>query len=175
MPSMHATTINNPHISHAGSSHIVQNTSTPRIDADRPQSPRIPPPHTPISSDVDSVDLSDSDDDLKVHDAFRRSYAAFDDNLKWRLPSGTTVEDVFYDAYLTKHLSSSLRATIYNWVVDLGSVKMRALFSKADWAAIRDQVSPLAPADSRFAQYLDQFSNVGLISRPTPILLCALT
>ena len=48
-------------------------------------------------------------------DAFR----AFDPALKWRLPSGKTVEDVLYNAYMSGPLPGPVEALLYHWAVDV--------------------------------------------------------
>jgi hypothetical protein len=95
-----------------------------------------------------------------LDDAFRASYADFKNDLKWQLPGGSTVEDILYQAYWNKNLRPSVRCSIRNWVVDLGSEKMQALFSESEWAAIKAEAPPMPAADDKFARSLLRFSKV---------------
>lgn len=92
--------------------------------------------------------------------AFRASHSAFDGDLKWRLPSGSTVEDILHDAFFNKSLESSVRTTICNWVIDLGNDKMKALFSETDWEVIKAQVPPLPAINKQLARSLLRFARV---------------
>jgi hypothetical protein len=75
-----------------------------------------------------------------LDDVFRTANDSFQDDLKWKLPSGSTVEDLLYDAYWSKCSRPSIRNLIRNWIVDTGSEKIKALFSESDWAAIKAEV-----------------------------------
>jgi hypothetical protein len=98
-----------------------------------------------------------------LDDVFRTSYSKFQDELKWKLPSGDTVEDILYKAYDQKS-RASVRNSIRNWVVDLGNKEMQALFSTTDWEAIKAEVPPLPSVDAQFAQSLVRFSKVYTLS-----------
>jgi hypothetical protein len=95
-----------------------------------------------------------------LDDVFRASYLTFKSDLKWKLPSGSTVEDILYDTYFNKNLRPSVRNSIRNWVVDLSSEKMQALFSESDWAAIKAEVPPLPDVDRDFVRSLTRFAKV---------------
>jgi hypothetical protein len=96
----------------------------------------------------------------RIWEACAKSYAAFDDGLKWRLPSGTTVEDVVYHAMLEDELPAPVEAMLQNWVIDLNNLKIKSLFSKADLAAIEARVPRLPVANEEFENYLVKFSEV---------------
>jgi hypothetical protein len=95
-----------------------------------------------------------------LDDVFRTTYDSFQSDLKWHLPSGSTVEDLLYKAYWSKSVRPSVRNLIRSWIVDTGNEKMKALFSESDWAAIKAEVPPLPDVDPDFARSFLRFSKV---------------
>jgi hypothetical protein len=115
-----------------------------------------------VAQDTDELD-EESDDMTPTPEldaVFRRTYSNFESNLKWKLPSGSTAEDILYAAYWSKTLRPSVRELIRNGIVDLGSEKVQALFSESDWAAIKAEIPPLPEVNHDFARSLLRFSKV---------------
>lgn len=144
------------------------------IDApcrDRPSESLIPSSDEDSDDDSNSSDTSlgtdqdvDEDKQVKLDDtAFQRSYSAFRQERKWRLPSGSTVEDILHEAYhknlKTKH-GASIRNSIRNWILDVSDPKIQALFSTKDWEAIQAEIKPLPALDEHFIQSLERFNEV---------------
>jgi hypothetical protein len=128
-----------------------------------PATPDHPPDHDEEADGFDEEFDEESDGMSPVpdlDDVFRTSYLTFKSDLKWKLPSGSTVEDILYDAYFNKNLRPSVRNSIRNWVVDLSSEKMQTLFSESDWAAIKAEVPPLPDVDRDFVRSLTRFAKV---------------
>lgn len=67
---------------------------------------------------------------------FRDSFGSFQSHFKYALPSGDTVEDIFYHAQTEKMLRNSTQCKVFNWVLDLDDPAMRALFHPNDWAQL---------------------------------------
>jgi hypothetical protein len=139
---------------------IVNSTITHGADVSVPdRSPNHDEEFDEFDEEVDeeSDGMSPAPD---LDEVFRTSYLTFKSDLKWELPSGSTVEDILYDAYFNKNLRPSIRNSIRNWVVDLSSEKMQVLFSESDWAAIKAEVPPLPDVDHDFVRSLTRFSKV---------------
>jgi hypothetical protein len=122
----------------------------------------LTPSHSEPASDVDECDSDYSEDDsARVWGAFMKAHANFDNDLKWRLPSGNTVEDTLYDAVLTgRSLTKPVESLVKTWVVDVDCSYTRSLFSVSDWEAIRAEVPPLPVANEEFGNFLSRFEQV---------------
>ena len=78
-----------------------------------------------------------------VADPFHSTYTSFRDGLKWRLPSGSTVEDILFREYSRADLPEQVRKSIRHWTVLVDNEDMRRFFLPQDWQAILAQVKPL--------------------------------
>jgi hypothetical protein len=115
-------------------------------------------------SDDAAYDSSSTTLSGRVWDSFDHSFVAFDDELKWRLPSGKTVEDTIHDSLAEDRLSATQQSMLHNWILDVSSPKVKALFSKGDWAAIEACVPRLPAVNKEFEQFLGRFSGVKTVS-----------
>lgn len=85
--------------------------------------------------------------------AFDSAYQAFDEERKWRLKSGRTVEDVLYQACCMGDgdVPFSVLALAQSWVIDLGSTIMEGWFERDEWREITGNVPKLAKPTELFA------------------------
>jgi hypothetical protein len=91
---------------------------------------------------------------------FQSTYASFVNDRKWKLPSGATVEDTFFDAYSRANLPEHLRKSIRHWTVLVGNNDMRSLFQPEDWQAIVAHVKPLPLISNSIFCFLEPFYEV---------------
>jgi hypothetical protein len=104
-------------------------------------------------------------EDTAQDDAFRATYATFLPHLKWKLPSGATVEDTLYRNYNSHNsrLSSEVRTSIRNWIVMVDSQEMEDLFLPQDWQDILQHVKPLPQVEDTVLRYLARFLPVRIL------------
>jgi hypothetical protein len=87
----------------------------------------------------------------------------FADESKWKLPSGSTVEDTLYNYFTLKgsRPTSEVSNAILNWIVMVDSKEMEDLFPEADdWLAILEQVKPLPRVSNTVLSRLAPFYSV---------------
>jgi hypothetical protein len=87
--------------------------------------------------------------------AFEEAYSALDKARKWTLPCGTVVEDKLYEHFTGKqNLSAGVVDCIRNWIVDVASPEMQALFTQQEWEEICASVKPIPDVPPQFAENL---------------------
>ena len=109
----------------------------------QPAPPSFPQPEQPAPSPVPQL-MPEGDHEHE----FSCTFTSFRDDLKWRLPSGPTVEDILYREYYTPGVPEEVRKSIQHWTVVVDNNYMRRMFDPQDWQAIQAKVKPL-PALSR--------------------------
>jgi hypothetical protein len=114
------------------------------------------------TSDLSFEDTTEpeTDEDEEVSDdthGVDKAFAAFEAEHKWTLPSGTIVEDVLYKAPKGKQeqeLDENVLTCLRNWIIDVDSTEMAALFSSKDWTAIHRSMMPNPGVPAEFAEHL---------------------
>lgn len=160
---VHMTSIVNSTVSAPANSIVNSTISAPTTVGGNDTEKYLSPAFEGSDSDQDYLESEESDGmtpPSNLDDAFRASYFNFKSDEKWHLPSGSTVEDVLYEAYWNKKLRVSVRNSIRNWVLDIGSEKMENLFTKSDWTAIKAELPLMPVVDDKFARSLLRFSKV---------------
>jgi hypothetical protein len=93
--------------------------------------------------------------------AFAKSFLCLTKE-KWVLRSGTVVEDVMYKAVQnTGGRQSDILAYLHNWIINVDSQEMQALFKLEDWHEICAAVKVIPQTPDPVARALStQFANV---------------
>lgn len=91
-----------------------------------------------------------------VLDVFAETYLQMSDDKKWKLSSGTIVEDILFD--ICKYDKDELLA--HSWVIDLDNKETEAMFNANDWQEITDAIRPPPKVCEMFVKYLANFAEV---------------
>lgn len=83
------------------------------------------------------------------------------DDKKWKLSSGTIVEDILFD--ICKYDKDELLA--HSWVIDLDNKETEAMFNANDWQEITDAIRPPPKVCEMFVKYLANFAEVSWYNR----------
>jgi hypothetical protein len=121
--------------------------------------------HIGTDSTTHFVEQSSSDEDdeettakskskVRRDAAFQAAHSLFTPDRKWKLPSGSTVEDIFFKAYFDKSTPPEVLTLIENWTLRIGDLNIRALFDEDEWEAILDEVKPLPSLNQEIAEDL---------------------
>jgi hypothetical protein len=111
-----------------------------------------------LDSTRSSEGESTSDDDIDIE--FRCAYESFNDEQKWRLKTGRTVEDVLYKAYRKDPSSTAATRSGRDWVIDLDDDSMRGLFEPEEWEEITASLPKIPSPNDDLVLYLSQFYDV---------------
>ena len=122
----------------------------PSLPLSQPPSP-VPQPPQPVPQPMPQ----------RNHDhQFHSTFTSFKHDLKWRLPSGSTVEDILFQQYYMAGVPEEVRRSIRHWTVLVDNDDMRRMFLPQDWLAILAQVKALPRLGDPILNFLSQFHAV---------------
>ena len=140
-----------------GTINVASRSPLLRDESAQPQpAPQLAP--QPAPQPVPQPAWSPVQDRNHRHDhEFRSTFHSFRHDLKWKLPSGSAVEDVLFREKFTPGVSEEVRKSIRHWTVLVDNDEMPRMFDTQDWQAIQAKVKPLPCLSDPTLHFLQQF------------------